>query len=568
MICVYDIGNENLEGNGDAVLLPVQCEHTQVAAGKYDLTIRHPLDPDGKWKHIVPEAIIRAPVPEETIENAFSGLDADVYKTTTEAPMREGPSEPTVINYPEFDASNHYDVGDRVTCFNVNYKLIKEIETIYAPPPYNYPDYWQKIARYTSGSPILVNLKTGTELFFVEDAGSGWYKMSTLYGLEGYVKSSQLVFDRHLTPEETQPRTITTQLFRIKTVNVETKSGIISATAEHVSYDLNGVLVEDAKVVRRNPAFALAWIEQSFMIPYRGTIATNLTEDTDGTYTGEIKGRSGTYALLDPDKGVVGMFDAMFRRDNWDVFVLRKTQNVSGLQLRYAKNMLGVSWNIRSDGLINRVVPVAKAEDGSDFYLDPVKWVDSAYIDDQPVIRMERIKVPGQVGKDDGTETGTVWTEAALRAEMQRVAQERFSVDKCDEYLHEITIDFEMLGDTDEYKDLKALEHVLLYDSVDARNEEIDLSIRAQVTEISYDCLRKKVTAVKLSNITNTGERNVSGFNVFNNSITGDKLTDDAVEDSSRGVLDNAAEYTDSKVSESYYSLQGWVRRNFEPISE
>ena len=65
MICVYDIGNAAYTRNGDTVLTPTKCSHRQVAAGKYDLTIVHPIDPAGKWAHIVPEAVIRAPVPED-----------------------------------------------------------------------------------------------------------------------------------------------------------------------------------------------------------------------------------------------------------------------------------------------------------------------------------------------------------------------------------------------------------------------------------------------------------------------------------------------------------------------
>ena len=68
MISIFDSTNTTFAGNGDAVLIPTECRHIQAAAGKYDLTIKHPVDPWGKWKHIVPEAVIRAPVPEETIE--------------------------------------------------------------------------------------------------------------------------------------------------------------------------------------------------------------------------------------------------------------------------------------------------------------------------------------------------------------------------------------------------------------------------------------------------------------------------------------------------------------------
>jgi phage minor structural protein len=570
VISVFDKTNTNFDGNGNVVLMPTKCSHRQVAAGKYDLTLVHPIDAGGKWTHIVPEAIIRAPVPEETIENAFSGLEADVYKTTTRATMRSGPSEPTTITYSTWSQYNTYSVGSKVTQGDKNYQCNywdSDDPNRYTSPAGS--SWWAEIARYTPGSPALATLKTGTEVYFIEDAGSGWHKVTTVYGLEGYIKSSQLTYDRHLSPSETQPRTIREQLFRIKSVSVDSRNMRITATAEHVSYDMSGVLIDSVEIHQKNPAVSLAWIQQAFMMDYRGTIATNMSSDDDGTYTGNISGRNATYALLDPDKGIVSTFDAMYRRDNWDVFVMKKVNTNRGFQLRYGKNMLGVNWQIKSDRLVTRVVPVAKAEDGSDLYLNNsgARWVNSSHISEYPVIRMERIRVQGQVGKDDGTETDTKWTEETLRAEMQKRAEERFSVDKADLLVHEITIDFEMQGDAEEYRELKDLQKVLLYDQVLAINERIGLSVTVEVSEIEYDYIREKITALKLTNVNAYGGKNISGFNVFNNSITPEKLTDDVTAGIGGDALEDANEYTDSRVSGSESYIRNWVTENFEPKS-
>jgi len=571
VICIYDKGNQNYSANGNAILQPLECKHTQVAGGSYDLYLKHEIDSQGKWMHIVPEAVIRAPVQEETIQTAYSGMDVDLYRTTGEAALREEPSEPTEIYYSQWNPNGQYSPGSKVSVSGWRHRnYICNQYDASSPqtqvPPYN-NSWWSEIADRTSGSPIMINLKSNTSLYYVSGPENGWYKMSTTYGMEGYIKASQVEFVRHLTPEETKPHTITTQLFRIKTVNVDSKSRTITANAEHVSYDMRGILVEDADIHQKNPAAALAWIEQSFMVDYKGTIATDMTSDSDGMYTGEIKGKNAIYALLDPDKGIVPSMDARYRRDNWDVFVMRKTSETAALVLRFGKNMLGVSWNIKTDGLITRVVPVAKAEDGNDLYLDPVKWVDSPHINEYDVIYMERMKVAGQVGKDDGTETGTVWTEATLRAEMQKKAQERFTVDKADQIIHEITVDFELLGDTDEYRELKKFEHVNIYDKVVVINNLINLNVEVEVSEIEYDCIREKITALKLTNVIQNGGRTVSGFNVWNNSITGDKLTDDVSDQMTGGILENANTYTDGKVSSATYSIQSWVRNNFEPKS-
>ena len=578
MICVYDIGNTAFERNGNVVLMPTEGKLKQVAGGGYDLSLTHPIDPEGKWKHLVPEAIIKAPVPEETIENARSGLDADVYVTTTEAALRDGPSEPTRLTYSTWYAGTTYSVGSKVTNSSYdghNYQCTNfdESSGLIMVPPNNNPSWWRRIADATSGAAVIVNLKPGTDLYYIENAGSGWYKVSTTYGIEGYIKSSQVVYDRHLTPEQTQPRQITEQLFRIKTVNTDTKAMTVTVSAEHVSYDLRGILIDSIKITDKAPAVALAWIESAFMMDYAGTIASNLTKDTDPTYSGEITGKNAIYALLDPDKGVVSSCDAAYRRDNWDVFVMKKSNIDRGFRLYYRKNLQGITWNSKSDGLITRVVPVAKAADGSDFYLDRtvggvtgIRWVDSTHIGDYPVIWMERIKVDGQVGKDDGTETGTNWTEETLRAEMQKKAEERFTIDKVDQVVHEVTVDFTLLGDTDEYKSIRGLDRVLLYDSVQARDERIGIDTDMEVTELEYDIIRKRVTAVKLATVHRYGGKNVFGSNILNNSVTADKLTDDAG-DAARGrAVDESNGYTDDKVSSLNSSLRAWVTQNFQPL--
>ena len=372
--------------------------------------------------------------------------------------------------------------------------------------------------------------------------------MSTYYGIVGYVKKDKVTYDRHLTPSETKPRFITDQLMRITNAAADTKNKTVSVTAQHVSYDLNGVIIKDISISVASPGMALARIVDGFMIPYPGTIATNLDSEEHGTYTGDIKGKSGMYALLDPDKGIVGTFDAAFRRDNWDLFVMEKTDTDRGFQLRRQKNLLGVNWTRKSDSLINRVVPVAKDEGGADLYL-PEVWIDSPDISDYPVVRMEMLSMKEQVGKDKGTGDGSTWTEADLLDEMRTKAAERFSVDKVDQVITEVTVDFEMLGATVEHPEMKALESVLLYDKVRVIDESIGLDTQLTVTELEWDALKKKVTAIKISNAEDHSKRSVTGYNVQSKSIGWSKLTDEVQGDILNQVKDIIPEYTDPEAA-------------------
>ena len=95
--------------------------------------------------------------------------------------------------------------------------------------------WWQEIARTTAGSPVLATLKSGTELYYVASYDTTWAEVMTKYGLTGYIKKSQITYDRHITPADLQPRTITEQLFRIKEVTVDRKAGTVSVSGSDTS---------------------------------------------------------------------------------------------------------------------------------------------------------------------------------------------------------------------------------------------------------------------------------------------------------------------------------------------
>lgn len=535
MISVFDIGVNDFTGNGSAVLAPTEGKLKMVAGGACEITMKHPMGEMGelspKWSHLVPGAIIRVPVPPETIENAFIGIEVDLYRTSQRAALREGPSEPTPITYSEWIYTANYQVGSRVTDTPYgNYQCIAYDSS--SPqvmvPPHNNTAWWKKIADQTSGSPVLMMLNSGEDLYFLENAGSGWYKMSTPMGIEGYIKSSQITYIEHIMPEESDERTITEQLFRIKTVTADSEKRELTVYAQHVSYDLSAILIRDVTCSQLSPSMTINRIEDGLMMEYRGSIATNLTSDENGTFTGSFNGKNGIFAFLDPGSGIVPTFDARFTRDNWDLFILKKTDRDRGCRIAYGKNAKGITWKRSSENLVTRVVPVAKAQDGKDLYL-PEEYIDSENIDDYPVIMMERLAVKGQVGKDDGTGTDTNWTESTLYDEMRAKAEERFTVDHADEIYAEVTVDFEQLGDTDEYAWLKSLEQVLLYDTVHAEDAQMGLSIAMTVTELEWDFIRRKITAVKVSTAIDHGLETVAGYNIGNNTIGSEKLTEAAI---------------------------------------
>lgn len=512
---------------GDAVLCPESCVLRHVAGGEYNLTMTHPLDPWGKWRWLVEGNIIKAPVQQETIDNAYAGSELWIYETAAAAKLRATPSDPSSISYPAWSGDAVYSVGDKVSYSGKNYQCdyfrAESGERIIPP---NISTWWHEIPNSTPGGTVVASLNAGTKLIWISGAyADTWWQMATYYGgISGWIKQSELTNEQHLTPEEVQPVTIYDQLFRIRKVNIDTSGGQVNVEAEHVSYDASALLIKKAEISGAVPALAIEYIMQGLYEPYEaGNVYTDLTDDSNGTYTKTIKGKSLTYALLDPDAGIVPTFDAKLLRNNWDIYVMAKTDTDRGFRLTYGKNLKGVQWTRHDQDLITRIVPVAKDEAGNDLYLDDV-YVDSENIDDYPVIRMEQLTVNGQVGQDDGSRTDTPWTEESLKEEMAKKAQERFDVDHCDQPTVECTVDFEQLGDTVEFAQFKDLERAILYDIVYVRDDRIGLDLELRVTEVEFDAIRETVTGLKLSNVNRADGGTVAGYAVRNGALTTGKI--------------------------------------------
>lgn len=541
MICVFDgMTTQDYTTLGNAVLCPTSCNTHQVAGGAYDLTMVHPIDPDGKWKYLQEDNVIRCPVQEETIENAYSGSEMWVYTTAAACALRQTAADPQSISYDPW--SPDMGVGDKATYNGKNYQCTyfdPTSSTRYVPP--NESPWWKGIPSSTTGGTVVANLPAGTKLIWISGSyADAWWQMSTFGGVTGWIKQADLTGEEHRTQEDIQPVTIRDQLFRIRKVDIDNEAMTVSVEAQHVSYDANGYLVKKAEISQATPALAMQLMQDGLFASYTaGIICTNLTTDEDGTYTQTIKNKSLISCLLDPSIGIVPTFDAAYKRNNWDLYILKKLDTDRGFAIRYGVNARGIQWSKDRTDVITQVIPIAKAADGDDLYL-PEIFVDSPNADSYPVPRMKTLTVSGQVGKDDGTGTDTTWTEAALLDEMRTKAEEEFSVNYVDITKMEATVDFVMLGDTDEYPELKRLERAILYDIVKVYEPRIQMDVSLRVTEIYWDAIKERVTVLKLSNIPERNAQSISGYMLVNGSVTGASLSRQTVADIVNAAADQA----------------------------
>lgn len=542
LISVFGINDINYEGNGAAILQPLSAEVSEEAGASYEMALTHPVDERGVWSLLVPGNILKATVPATDIESAIVGENVDVWKVKYSggATVYAKPSAPQRITYTAWNAQSIVDqhaynpslpyvsMGVKVTYNNAqNYECIADIlnEAAARVPPPNNTGAWKEIANQTKGAAELTRLPLDTEFYLINEYSSAWLYIQTAKGIVGYIQKTYCEYVRTETAEPVEERSVRTQLFRIYEATADSRKKTVSVKARHVSYDLSGNLVKDCAVTGADAATALSRIRGALLFDEECTLATNLTED-DGTYSGDFSWKNPINSLLDPDVGLVSYFKAKLVRDNWDLFLEKNTSTDRGIRLRYGVNLCGLTWKRDTSKLINRVVPVAQKANGDDLLLEDT-WVDSPILDTYPVILTEYLKVNGKVGGPDESE-GT-WTEATLREHMRTKAEQRFSVDDVDKPIVELTVDFVLLGTTEEYKEYKQLERICLYDTVWAIDPTLNVELGLQVSSYSWDPVLERFTAMKLGNVFEKRSRYVNSYNLVDGSIRYNKLSPDTI---------------------------------------
>lgn len=505
---------------GLGVLSPISCTVTEKAGGAYELEMTHPIDPDGKWEWLTTGNIIKCPCPVYDVGSTMMGLDAQVWKTTSAATLYSQPNAPSRITYSQWVISTDYDQGSKVTYSGQNYQstqVLMDYERHIAPP--ELPSKWTKIQNYTSGSSVVAQVAANAECYVLTSYNSSWNYVRMMTGEEGYLQTSNSQYVRTETRQPVDPRVVTEQCFRIYKTEINTAQTQIKVSAQHVSYDLAGTLLGSCQISKLTPSGAVARIRSTMLDPAQCTIATNLP-DTAEPFSADFSYKNPIYALLDPKEGIVPFYNAMLVRDDWDFFVLQNDATDRGFSLTYGVNLKGVTWKSDTQKVVTRLIPIAKKADDTDLLLPEIN-VDSIYIDSYPTPLAQSMSVDGKVGGDDGQ--GGTWTEQTLLQYMRDQARAQFDTG-CDLPTEDITVEFQMLGDTVEYAQYKKLEKLYLYDTVTVRHPEIGLNRKLQVSETRWDAIRETFEAITLSSSLEYNGITIAGFQIASGTLTAKNL--------------------------------------------
>ena len=480
MICVYPADCTDFSTNGNGTIEPTSALVTETLNGEYELQLVHPIDEAGKWQRLAEGCILRAPVPAATTPRVNFSAPGDasgteIYRIHTDFPgaetrkgtlnLRSGPGR--------------------------NYKIL---------------------AAYKNTLTVQIIAKTS----------SAWYEVTAPDGKHGYMDTTYLVYDHtegsasEAVSSVVEERQLRDQPFRIYRIVPELDQ--ITVYARHVFYDLLDNMIQSYKPSSSAVgASVVQTVSSSCLSGHDFTFYSDLDSTAEDV---EFENVNPVDAILGED-GVVEKYAGELTRDWWDVFVVKRVGQDTNVQIRQAKNLLGISYDIDLTEVVTRIMPTGEDADGNVLYL-PELFIDSPII--STYTHPKWIHLPVSEAKESNDEDEPK-TKADCYTLMRNAAQEQFNAG-CDSPTVTLTVSFINCAETEEYKEYGFLQNIFLGDAVRVIAPRVGVWVSMRMTQYTYDCLTRQYTSMTLGTVADTVEGNtISARQLPSGIITGSILS-------------------------------------------
>ncbi len=269
------------------------------------------------------------------------------------------------------------------------------------------------------------------------------------------------------------------QAFRIKNVNKRLDN--IEVYATHIFYDLNDNLIEDIYPKGQTGETVINYILSHAQYEHNFIGYSNITKTSTARY---IRKNLVESLIGEDSNSFINRWGGEIIRDNYNITMVNKRGVENGMQIRYAKNLTGIEFQIDRTTVGTRIMP--KAFDG---ILLPEKYIDSPNIDIYPhpiikIIEYSDLKLATESGEGFASKT-------ELYQAMRERVQEEFK-NEIDKPTITTTVNFVELANTKEYQEYKELEKLNIGDYSTVYVPHLNINVTQRVYKTIYDAILGK----------------------------------------------------------------------------
>lgn len=309
----------------------------------------------------------------------------------------------------------------------------------------------------------------------VTEERNGIYELEMKYPVSGEfydgIRHSNIIYAIPSDGESEQP-------FRIYKIS-KPINGVITINAEHISYQLSYIPVAPFKA--QNVAAALEGFKNNAAeeCPFEFWTDKTTTAGFEVAEPASIRSRLG---------GVQGsILDVYGGEYKWDMYIVRlynQRGNDNGVTISYGKNLVDLKQEETIENTITGIYPYWK--DSENLVTLPEKTVSAENAGNYPYKRTVPLDFSSEF-KDRPT------VEQLRNAAKAYVKNNNIGVPSVS-----LSVKFQPLWKTEEYKDIAPLERVKLCDTVTVIYEELGVNAKAKVNKTEYDVLLERYKTIDL----------------------------------------------------------------------
>ena len=308
----------------------------------------------------------------------------------------------------------------------------------------------------------------------VVEERNGIFEITLEYPLTGIhyqeIKQRRIIFVKPNPYEDPQP-------FRIYRIT-KPLSGKITVYAQHISYDLSGVPVSPFS--SSSVTGALSGLKTNAAVTNPFSFWTDKTSTGDFAVTAPTSTRT---LLGGSDGSILDVFGGEYKFDRWTVRLYNNRGKNSGVSIRYGKNLMDLQQDENISNVVTGIYPYWLSNEG------------------------ELTELPEKIVNAPGTYDFTRISAIDFSGDFEEAPTEEQLRDRANDYISSnnvgvptvsITVEFQPLEQTEEYKDIALLERVNLCDTVNVEYSELGVSATAKCVKTTYDALKDKYISIEL----------------------------------------------------------------------
>lgn len=338
-----------------------------------------------------------------------------------------------------------------------------------------------------------LGLLTGTISAVATEELNGMFELNVEYDSEGFLAD---VIDEEMIIKAKANDKQDEQLFRIYSITKNHENDNYIIDAQHITYDLANDFVEELIATdatkRQVMEDILARSVGDSKDKFTMTSPNNSTRSSTSLY------RTNPLQMVAGMEGsVLQIWGGQIERDNYRLVLHDRRGSDDGVLVTYKKNLTGLEAKFDMSKVVTRIYPFKYVEESDDepeqlitigSVNDGNDYIDSPLINSYSQVFYE----PLDLSDEESIETPQ---------DLYDASKNFFNNESPDKPTIEMEVEFEPLWETEEYKDVAALELVGMGDTVTTRHGKFDIDVEAIVNRIEYDSIARKNLAVDLGSV-------------------------------------------------------------------